>query len=118
MKLTVTIKASELTAAEPDSLRFGPKASLEAVLHSVLTEIDFQAEIDLYAVLDQRQCIAHIWKVEDVKSIREHLTNDEAWHVLQLVEKRLDSNYGINWDFIADVADELYPEPETGESQA
>ena len=46
------------------------------------------------------EAIAHIWTIEDVMSLDDTLTKDEAMDVLQLVIDNLDSNIGINWNVI------------------
>ena len=101
-------------------------SSLEEVIDSALTGIEeaityarrfhplgvhADVAIDLNDVLSENRLIAHVWGIEDVREVRPHLTEEEAWEVLQAVERRLNSEFGINWDFVRDVADELYPEP-------
>ncbi len=68
-------------------------------------------EIDIHGILEHKRMIGHLWVTDDVRQVRPHLNDDEAWVVLQTVEQRLNSDFGINWDIIQDVADELYPEP-------
>ena len=69
-----------------------------------------EAEIDLDDILAGNRLIAHLWSVEDMRNERPHLTEDQAWEVLKAVESRINSEFGINRDFIRDVADELYPQ--------
>jgi len=59
---------------------------------------------------DSKTQIAIIWSIEDVQSIRQDLTDEQAMEVLQLVEKRHDASIGISWDTIEYMAEELYPE--------
>ncbi len=65
--------------------------------------------IDIRQYLENERSIADIWNIEDVQSLRNDLTDEEAWHVLQTIEKQLDSNLGITWDAIENVANQLYP---------
>jgi hypothetical protein len=44
--------------------------------------------------------------------VRNDLTPDQAWEVLQAVERQHDCNYGITWDTLGITADELFPEGE------
>lgn len=54
------------------------------------------------------------WDITDVQShnIRPDLTNEQAYHVLETVQRKHDANIGINWDIIKDWANALYPEKE------
>ena len=72
-------------------------------------DADHEIEIDVHQLLDENRHIAHIWGIDDVRHLRPDLSADQAWEVLQTVERRLNSEFGINWDFIRDTADELYP---------
>ena len=67
-------------------------------------------EIDLDDILTENRLIAHLWGIGDVQQERPHLSNDQAWEVLKAVETRMNSEFGINWEFVRDVADELYPQ--------
>jgi hypothetical protein len=70
-------------------------------------------DIDIHELLAQERKIAHIWGIDDVQCIRPDLDDDQAWRVLQTVERRLDSEYGICFDTLEIIADELYgPKPE------
>ncbi len=40
------------------------------------------------------------WHIEDVQSVAEDLTDDEAREVLQIMAHKSDCNVGINWDSI------------------
>jgi len=51
------------------------------------------------------------WYESDVQSERPDLTSDQAWEVLQAIQRNHDADIGINWDVIRCVAEELYPEP-------
>jgi hypothetical protein len=47
--------------------------------------------------------------------VRPDLDDEQAWHVLQVVQKRRDAQYGITWDTLEYVADEQYPLTAPGE---
>lgn len=40
------------------------------------------------------------WHIEDVQSVADDLSDDEARDVLNLMAKKSDANIGINWDSI------------------
>jgi len=80
---------------------------LEALLEgNELLDIDF----DLHDHLATRQEVAVVWAVEDVRTVRPDLNDDQAWQVLQECRRVHDCNDGFNWLFIETVAENLYPE--------
>jgi hypothetical protein len=99
-----------LIATTPDAIRYTQGAPLAVILETVLNDVDFRLEIDLDEVLAENNRIAHVWGISDVRQLRPDLDDDQAWEVLQAVEKRLDSNLGITWNTVEIIADELYPE--------
>lgn len=54
----------------------------------------------------------NIWHLEDVKSRRPDLSDDQCREVLTALEHRHDAEIGINWDVIDAIADDLFSEPE------
>jgi hypothetical protein len=69
-------------------------------------------DIDVHALLAKRRQIAVIWSIEDVQQERPDLNDDQAWEVLQRAEHCHDCNYGITWDHLRMVAEDLFPEAE------
>jgi hypothetical protein len=70
-------------------------------------------DIDIHELLAENRQIAHIWGIDDAQEVRPDLDDDQAWQVLQDIERHLDSQYGITWDTLKIMADELYgPKPE------
>jgi len=67
-------------------------------------------ELDQFDLVDKRTSMAVVWFAEDVQSVREDLSDEQAMAVLQTMEQRHDGNIGINWEYIEAVADDLYPE--------
>jgi hypothetical protein len=47
-----------------------------------------------------------------VTGIRPHLTDDQAWEVLEQVGDKHDAAWGITWITLEIVADDLFPEPD------
>lgn len=52
------------------------------------------------------------WAIEDVQSVREDLTDEQAYEVLIECENNHDAELGMNWDAIRVVADNMFPETE------
>ena len=69
-------------------------------------------DFDFHALLAERRQIAAIWSVEDVQGIRPDLSEDQAWEILQAVQRRHDAELGINWLTLELTADDLYPQPD------
>jgi hypothetical protein len=70
-------------------------------------------EIDIYELLARRKQVAVIWSVEDVQSVRPDLTDAQSWEVLKRCRDAHDCEIGLNWSSLENMADELFPEPET-----
>ena len=64
-------------------------------------------------LLAKHRSIAAIWCIEDVKGVRPHLTDDQAWEVLQQVDDNHDAEWGICWTTLETVADDMFPDPST-----
>jgi hypothetical protein len=74
-------------------------------------------EIDIPALLAERRQIAAIWCVEDVQRLRPDLTAEQAWEVLELVERKHDAAFGISWTTLECVAKDLFgPAPDSQDS--
>jgi hypothetical protein len=65
-------------------------------------------EIDVHKLLAQSGQIAIVWCIEDVKEVRPDLTDDQAWEVLQLVERSHDANFGVSWETLDSAAHSLF----------
>jgi len=58
---------------------------------------------------DPTKEIAIIWHIDDVKSVRPDLTDEQALEVLQQVKSKHDAEWGVSWTTLTDVADILFP---------
>jgi hypothetical protein len=78
------------------------------------------ADITLYVhdLLAKHRQIAAVWAIEDVKDIRPHLTDDQAWEVLERVGDKHDAEWGITWTTLGTVADDLFPESDDSDRTA
>jgi hypothetical protein len=65
-------------------------------------------QVDVDAILASRKEIASTWSVEDVLQVRLDLNDDQAWLVLQYVDRHFDSSVGINWDTLESAAEQLF----------
>jgi hypothetical protein len=68
-------------------------------------------------LLAKHRMIGIVWRIEDVQGVRPDLTEDQAWEVLQEVERKHDGEAGTNWTTLEFFADELFPELSTTRGQ-
>ena len=74
---------------------------------------------NIEAILAKHQQIAAIWGIEDVKSIRPDLSDEQAWEVLQMVDRDKDAELGITWLTLEMAAEDLFGNaPETNSEEA
>jgi hypothetical protein len=71
----------------------------------------------VHELLAKHHSIAVIWRTDDVRGVRPHLTEEQAWEVLQLVEDFHDAQWGINWTTLETVADDMFPRPTSRRGQ-
>ena len=70
-------------------------------------------------ILAKRRQIAAIWGIEDVQSIRPDLSEEQAWEVLQMVDRHKDAELGITWLTLEMAAEDLFGDaPETDSEEA
>lgn len=74
-----------------------------------MTENEAKAKIER---LFSQNWMAEWWSTEDVQGERPDLNDDQAREVLRLLDRQHDAEIGINWQFIRDIADMLFEEPE------
>jgi len=65
----------------------------------------------LYELMKVKRVIGSIWDTDDVLDRAEWLTEDQAWAVLQDVDKNQNADAGICNDTIWEVIKRLFPEP-------
>lgn len=70
-----------------------------------------EQEIDVHDLLAEQHAIALIWDSEQVRNHYPHLTEEQAWDVLQECERHYKGEEGLNWDDIAETVMRLHPEP-------
>ena len=67
--------------------------------------------LHVHQLLAKHHSIAAIWCTDDVRGVRPHLTEDQAWEVLQQVSDIHDAEWGISWTTLKTVADDKFPNP-------
>ncbi|HYV38106.1 MAG TPA: hypothetical protein VE988_20640 [Gemmataceae bacterium] len=60
-------------------------------------------------LLAKHHSIAAIWHIDDVKCVRPHLTEEQAWEVFQQVGDIHDAEWGVCWTTLETVADDMFP---------
>lgn len=66
--------------------------------------------VDFDELTDHNRCLAVLWQIDDVLSIRPDLTEEQAWEVLRAVRGNHDANIGVNWDVLHFHVADLFPE--------
>jgi len=110
-----------LETRKSDSLDFHTVSvwAVEAALNAAFDaghKFTESEEIDVHDLLARRMQIAVIWDIEDVQEVRPDLTDEQAWEVLQQIDRHHDATLGINWDMLECTADMLFGDaPESAE---
>jgi hypothetical protein len=79
---------------------------------------DAESGVDIHDLLARRRQIAAIWSIEDVQSIRPDLSEEQAWEVLQQVDRNKDAELGITWLTLEMAAEHLFGDaPHTNDPQ-
>lgn len=52
--------------------------------------------------------IAIVWQVDDVQQERKHLTVEQAREVLKRAQSNHDANFGISWETLQCIADDMF----------
>ena len=58
---------------------------------------------------NETNSIAIIWEIDDVKTVRPDLTDDECMEVLDYAERKHDATIGITYDTLERYCDYLFP---------
>jgi hypothetical protein len=64
--------------------------------------------LDIHELLAKHRQIGAIWGVEDVLTIRPDLSDQQAWEVLQMVNRCKDAELGITWLTLEMAAEDLF----------
>jgi hypothetical protein len=77
-----------------------------------LTDAQFE---QLDALLAKRGCIALLWSIEDVQEVRPDLDRSQSMAVLAECRRCQNAEIGLNWQGLADHAEDLFPAPDHDE---
>jgi hypothetical protein len=66
------------------------------------------SDINIHELLAERKLIAALWGIEDVQEVRPDLNDEQAWQVLQYVDRNKDAELGINWLTLETMAEILF----------
>jgi hypothetical protein len=58
---------------------------------------------------DATRQIIIVWDIDDVRSVREDLSNEQCQEVLDYAKRNHDAGEGINWSSLEDFAESLFP---------
>jgi hypothetical protein len=61
---------------------------------------------------DDTNSVAIIWCIDDVKSVRPDLTDDQCLDVLGRADSKHDATLGVTWETLECIADYLFPQEE------
>ena len=61
--------------------------------------------------IEKGDAIAVYWHIDDVKSLKNDLTDEQARQILATLKHRHDASIGVNWDVIATTI-QMYEEGE------
>ena len=74
-------------------------------------------DFDIHDLLAKRRQIAHVWSIEDVQQLRNDLNDEQAWEVLQQVDRHKVAELGITWLTLEMAAENLFGNaPESDEA--
>jgi hypothetical protein len=85
--------------------------SFDDALEMARSHFHHEDRPDVHAILARNHMIGQLWTTNDVQELRPDLTDEQAWQVLQAVDRRQETSIGITFDTLDDVAEELFPEP-------
>jgi hypothetical protein len=77
---------------------------------------DQRNTVHIEAHLVARGQIASIWSTQEVRALRPHLLEYQAWDVLRMTFQDYDLSSDHAWETLEEVADRSYPPPEDNHS--
>lgn len=108
----LTAAETLLAAIEDATGQFDTEcAALDAACGTARAAIQSPEAMTIQELLAQRGEIALIWSVDDVQQERPYLTTEQAWQVLREVERDHDAMFGVSWDTLTSIADDLFGPP-------
>jgi hypothetical protein len=111
MKLKLNIRDRIREAADSDNmLTFEACVDVDNLFE--MGHLPDEQELDLHDLLAEEHAIALIWDTGMLLSHYPHLSEEQAWDVLQECERNYNAEHGLTWDDVTEVISERYPDPE------
>ena len=111
MRIKLNLRDQFRQAADSDNmLTFEASVDVDNLFETA--HIPDEPDIDLHDLLDEQRAIALLWDAVMVRSTYPHLTEDDAWQVLQECERTYSAEHGLAWDDVGAVVAELFPDPD------
>lgn len=111
MKVRINIRERIREAADRDNmLTFEASVDVDNLFETA--HLPDEHELDLHDLLAEGHAIALIWDTGMLLSHYPHLTDEQAWDVLQECERNYNSEHGLTWDDVTEVVAERYPDPD------
>ncbi len=105
------------------TLRIDLNETLEDELNGILAEIEgfiaakrtqpkrvppMHMTIDVRELLAKSKCVALIWTVEDVLTLRPGLSDEQAWQVLRHAAEHIERDFGLKSEHLKEYALQLF----------
>lgn len=111
MKVKFNIRERIREAADSDNmLTFEASVDVDNLFETA--HLPDEHELDLHELLDEEHAIALIWDTGMLLAHYPHLSEEQAWEVLQECERNYSGEHGLTWDDITEVITERYPDPD------
>lgn len=108
-KLNIDL-ADVLKRKYPHGFHVPADIDIDAFLEFADDDWEHELDIDIHELLDDRRAIALIWDAEQVRSHYPHLTDAQAWEVLQACERHYSAEVGLSWRDVEEEVNNLYPD--------
>jgi hypothetical protein len=101
-----------------DAIGESPEDAIRCLRNGEPLHVKLQlSEFEIDELLASQRQIAVIWCAGDVQVVRPNLTREQAWEVLEAVKDRHDGEYGISWDVLSVIADDLFDNSTTNHQE-
>jgi hypothetical protein len=108
--MKVKLNLHELIEGNASTYNGHLQVNAQIDLEELFGSIPDKQEIDVHDLLADQHAIALIWDTQQLRNRYPHLTEEQAWEVLQECERNYKGEEGLTWDDIAKVVQELHPE--------
>lgn len=112
MKTTIDIDVGPILEETIDEFIGEIEVAIDNIRKYQPTETHHCEPVDIRDLLNGEHAIALIWDTEQVRSHYPHLSEEQAWEILQQCERDYKGEEGLTWDDIAETVAELHPDPD------